>query len=328
MITSTRCMRLLVFFALTLMSALPVAGQDASYPRRPIHLVVPYTAGGATDVLGRIVAESLSSRIGQPVVVENKPGAGAVLATALVAKAAPDGYTLLFGTLAHSINATLNKNLPFDPVNDFEFIGKIGQLSFAVIVNPELGVTDLASLVNLLRASPGKYQFASAGVGTPMHLGAELLKHLTKTDALHVPYRGESAALIDLLGGRVAFMLCSIPTCASRIQDGSIKAMAVTSLQRAAQAPAVPTGSEAGVPGLETYSWFFIAAPKGTSPGIVARLSSALNDVLQDEQFRKRVVAMGTETDLRSTPQATKAYVQSEIDKWRPIIRATGASAE
>ena len=313
---------------LALIAALPAAAQDSSYPRRAIHLVVPYTAGGATDVLARIVAESLSSRLGQPMIVENKPGAGAVLATGQVAKAAPDGYTLLFGTLAHSINASLNKSLPYDPVNDFEFVGKIGQLSFAVVVNPELGVTDLGSLVGLMRTSPGKYQFASAGVGTPMHLGAELLKHLTKTDAVHVPYRGESAALTDLLGGRLAFMLCSIPTCASRIQDGSIKAVAVTSANRVSQTPMVPTGCEAGVPGFETYSWFFIAAPKGTSRAIVGRLSGALNDVLQDGPFRNRVAAMGTETDPRSTPEATKAYVQSEIDKWRPIVRATGASAE
>jgi tripartite-type tricarboxylate transporter receptor subunit TctC len=260
--------------------------------------------------------------------VENKPGAGTVLATVQVAQAAPDGYTLLFSTLAHSINATLSKKLPFDPVNDFEFVGKIGQLSFAVIVSPELPVTDLASLVALLRKNPGKYQFGSSGIGSPMHLGGELLKHLTGTDVAHVPYRGESAALTDLLGGRFAYMLCSIPTCASRIQDGSIKAVAVTSPARAPQAPRVPTGSEAGVPGLETYTWFFIAAPKGTPPAIVGRLSAVLNDLLQDGKFTSRVAAMGTETDARSTPQATKAFVQSEIDKWRPIIRATGATAE
>jgi tripartite-type tricarboxylate transporter receptor subunit TctC len=316
--------RLLLGFAVVL----PALAQDGSYPRRPIHLVVPYTAGGATDVLARIVADSMSGRLGQPMIVENRPGAGAVLATGQVAQAAPDGYTLLFATLAHSINATLNKKLPFDPVNDFEFVGKVGQLTFAVIVNPAIGAADLGSLVKLMRANPGKYQFTSSGVGTPMHLGAELLQQLTGTQAMHIPTKGETVALTDLLGGRVAFMLCSITTCASRIQDGSIKALAVTSATRSPQVPNVPSAAEAGVPGLETYSWFIIVAPKGTSNAVIARLSGALNDVLKDAQARSRIGVIGVDTDRSSTPEGTKAYVQSEIDKWRPIIRATGATAE
>jgi tripartite-type tricarboxylate transporter receptor subunit TctC len=287
---------------------------------------VPYTAGGATDVLARIVAESVATRVGQPMIVENRPGAGAVLATGQVAKAVPDGYTLLFATLAHSINASLNKSLPFDPVNDFEFVGKVGQLTFAIIVNPAVGASDLGTLVKLMRANPDKYQFTSAGVGTPMHLGAELLKQLTGTQAMHIPTKGETVALTDLLGGRVAFMLCSITTCAARIQDGSIKALAVTSATRSPQVPNVPTAAEAGVPGLETYSWFIIAAPKGTPNGVITRLSGALNEVLKDDKVRARVAAMGIETDRSSTPDGTKKYVQSEIDKWRPIVRATGAA--
>lgn len=313
---------------LVLAIALPAAAQEPQYPQRAVRLVIPYTAGGATDVLARIVAESLTSRLGQPMVPENRPGGGAVLATAQVARVAPDGYTLLFTTLAHSINATLNKNLPFDPVNDFEFIGKVGQLTFAIIVNPALGAGDLASLVNLMRASPGKYQFSSAGIGSPMHLGGELLKHLTRTDAMHIPTKGETVALSDLLGGRVAFMLCSITTCASRIQDGSIKAVAVTSASRSPQVPNVPTAAEAGVPGLETYTWFIVAAPKGTPNNVVARVSAALNDVLQDAKVRGRIAAMGMEADRSSTPERTKAYVQSEIEKWRPIILTVKAATD
>ena len=308
--------------------ALPAGARDPAYPARAVHLVVPYTAGGATDVLARIVAESMSTRLGQPMIVENKPGAGSSLATGQVAKAAPDGYTLLFGTLAHSINATLNKNLSFDPLNDFEFVGKVGQLSFAVMVNPALGVTDLNGLVAVLRANPGKYQFGSAGVGSPMHVGGELLKHLTQTDAGHVPYRGESAALTDLLGGQIAFMLCAVPTCAARIQDGSMKALGVTSATRSSRIPNVPTTAEAGVPGFETYSWFMLAAPKGTPRSVIERLNVALNAMLQDAEFRSRVAVMGIDADLRSTPDATRAYVKSEIDKWRPIVRATGATVD
>ncbi len=317
-----------VFTVLALATALPVAGQEPQYPQRAVRLVIPYTAGGATDVLARIVAESLANRLGQPVVPENRPGGGAVLATAQVARVAPDGYTLLFTTAAHSINATLNKNLPFDPINDFEFVGKVGQLTFAIIVNPALGATDLGSLVNLMRANPGKLQFSSAGIGSPMHLGGELLKHLTRTDAMHIPTKGETVALTDLLGGRVAFMLCSIPTCASRIQDGSIKALAVTSASRSPQVPNVPTTAEAGVPGVEAYSWFIIAAPRGTPNDVVVRLSAALNDVLQDSKVQSRASAMGIEVDRSSTPERTKAHVQSEIEKWRPIILAVKAGSQ
>jgi tripartite-type tricarboxylate transporter receptor subunit TctC len=301
----------------------PALAQD--YPTRAVQLVIPYTAGGATDVLGRILAEHLSTRLGQRVVPENRPGAAAVLATGQVARANPDGYTLLFGTLAHSLNATMNPNLPYDPVNDFEFVGKIGQLSFFVITNPQLKVGNLGELVSLMRSQPGKLQFASAGVGTPMHLGGELLKQITKTEAIHVPYRGESAALTDLIGGHVSFMLCSVTTCAPRLQDGTIKALSVTSPKRAPQAPALPTGSEAGVPGMETYSWFFVAAPKGTPAAIVNRLDRELNAILKDEKFTTRVHAMGIDTDSSSTPAGTRALVQSEIDKWRPVILSTGA---
>lgn len=319
--------RFLGQLALGLASALaaaPAAAQD--YPRRPVQLVIPYTAGGATDVLARMVADGLSTRLGQRVVPENKPGAGAVLATGLVARATPDGYTLLFGTLAHSLNATMTPNLPFDPVNDFEFIGKIGQLSFIVVTNPKLQVNDLQGLIALMRSQPGKLQYGSAGVGTPMHLGGELLKHVTNTSAVHVPYRGESAALADLIGGHVNFMLCSVTTCAPRLADGTLKPLSVTSANRSPLAPALPTAAEAGVPGTETYSWFFIAAPKGTPPAVVARLDRALNEVLADGSFKSKALGMGIETEASSSPAAVKALVQAEIDKWRPIIKATGAT--
>jgi tripartite-type tricarboxylate transporter receptor subunit TctC len=323
-----RLMRALALATIGIAGTLPALAQNAAYPTRPVHLVVPYAPGGATDVLARIVAEAMSAKLGQPVVIDNKPGAGTVLASDIVSKTTPDGYTLLFGTLAHSINATLNRKLPFDPLNDFEFVGKIGQLTFAVMVNPALGANDLRALVALLRANPGKYAFGSAGIGSPMHVGGELMKHLTRTDAPHVPYKGESAALTDLLGGRTAFMLCAVPTCAPRIEDGSMKALAVTSATRSSRLPNVPTTAEAGVPGFETYSWFMITAPKGTPRSIVDRLSAALNAVLQDAAFKNRVAAMGIETDAQSTPEGTRAFVRSEIDKWRPIVQATGASVD
>ena len=317
-------MRLLVSIGIAALTAGAGAVHAQDYPTRPVQLVIPYTAGGATDVLARIVAENLTTRLGQRVVPENRPGAGAVLATGQVARAPADGYTLLFGTLAHALNATMNPKLPFDPVNDFEFVGKIGQLSFIVVTHPSLKVNDLQGLVEVMRKDPGKLQFASAGIGSPMHLGGEMLKHLTKTDAVHVPYKGESAALTDLIGGHVNFMLCSVTTCAPRLADGTIKPLSLTAAARSPVVPGLPTGAEAGFPGTETYSWFFIAAPKGTPAAVVSRLDRAINDMLADEKFRQRAQGMGIDIDARSTPAGTKQLVQAEIDRWRPIIKAIG----
>ncbi len=302
--------------------------QSPDYPRRPVHLLVPYVAGGATDVFARIVAEAMSTRIGQPMVVENKPGGGTVMATGMVAKGTPDGYTLLLSTLVHSINASLHKSLPYDPIGDFEFVGKFGQLTFMVMVQRELGVDDLSGLLALMRANPTKYQYGSAGVGSPMHLGVELLKSIAKVNAAHVPYKGESAVLNDLLGGRIAFMLCSVPTCGPRLKDGAIKALALTAATRSPLVPNVPSAPEAGVPGFETYTWFMIAAPKGTPRAIVERLSRAINDVLQDANLRTRMAGLGIDADSTSSPEGTRAHVQREIEKWRPIVVSTGATTD
>jgi tripartite-type tricarboxylate transporter receptor subunit TctC len=302
--------------------------QGTDYPRRPVHLLVPYVAGGATDVFARIVAEAMSSRIGQPMVVENRPGGGTVMATGIVAKAATDGYTLLFTTLVHSINASLFKSLPYDPMNDFEFVGKFGQLTFAIVVHREFAANDLNGLLALLRTNPAKHPYGSAGVGSPMHLGVELLKSLSRVDSAHVPYKGEAAVLNDLLGGRIAFMLCSVPTCGPRIRDGSVKALVLAAATRSSLVPNVPSAPETGVPGFETYTWFMIAAPKGMPRAIVDRLSRAINDVLQDQNVRTRMAGMGIDADASSSPEGTRTHVQREIDKWRPIVVSTGATTD
>lgn len=314
--------------AMAVLGAVAAPARAEEYPTKPVQLVIPYTAGGGTDVLARIVAEKLSASLGQRVVPENRPGAGTALAAGLVARAAPDGYTLLFGTMAHALNATMNPNLSFDSVNDFAFVGKVGQIALLVVTNPKLKVNDLKGLVAQMRSQPGKAQFGSAGIGTPMHLGGELLKQVTMTHAVHVPYKGESTALTDLLGGQITFMLCSLTTCAPRAQDGSLKALAVTATHRSPLAPSVPTVGEAGFPGAEVNTWFFVAAPKGTPAAVVAKLSTALNAVMADPAFKTRVQAMGVEVERHTTPEATQTLVQSEINKWRPIITATGAQAQ
>ena len=197
-----------------------------------------------------------------------------------------------------------------------------------VMVQRELGVDDLNGLHALMRANPTKYQYGSAGVGSPMHLGVELLKSIAKVDAAHVPYKGESAVLNDLLGGRIAFMLCSVPTCGPRLKDGAIKALVLSATTRSALVPNVPSAPEAGVPGFETYTWFMIAAPKGTPRVIVDRLSRAINDVLQDANVRTRMAGLGIDADSTSSPEGTRAHVQREIEKWRPIVIATGATTD
>lgn len=307
---------------LGLVAALPARAQ--SYPTQPIQLVIPYVTGGGADILARAVAERLSARLGQPVIPENKPGAATMLASGQVARAAPNGYTLLIGTLAHSLNAVLQPKLPYDPVNDYEFIGKVGNFGFVLVTTPKSGINDLRGLVGQMQAKPGQLRFGSAGIGSPMHLGGEFLKYLSKTDAVHVPYKGEGAALTDLLGGHIDFMLCTVSTCASRVLDGSLKALATSSPTRMSMVPNIPTSAEAGLPGYEIYTWVFLAAPKGTPAAVVQRLDRALNEVLADEEFRARVTTMGIQLEPRSSPAAAKQLVQSEIDKWRPVIKASG----
>lgn len=304
------------------------AAHAQDYPSRPIQLVIPYVAGGGSDALARVLAAELGARLGQPVVPENKPGAATMLAAGQVARSAPDGYTLLIGTMAHSLAPLTHAQMAYDAVNDFEFIGKVGHFGFLVVTRPQLKVNDLQGLVDLMRAQPGKLQFGSAGMGSPMHLGGEYLKYLAKADAVHVPYKGEGAALIDLLGGHIDFMLCTVATCAQRVRDGAIKALAVPSPRRSPLAPAVPTTAEAGLPAYQIYTWVFLAAPRGTPPAIVQRLNKALNEALADGKFRSRVTAMGVDLESSSSPAAMKALVQSEIDKWRPIVKASGMTAE
>jgi len=299
-----------------------VNAQD--YPQRPVHLVIPYAAGGAGDVMGRLVAERLGAKLGQKVIPENRPGAGSVLAANHISESTPDGYKLYFGTLAHSLNATLVPKLPYDSVKDFEFIGKIGQVVFLVVTKPTLGAGNLPELEKMIQKNPGKFSFGSAGIGSPMHIGVELFKQLTQTDALHVPYQGESAALVGLLGGQVDLMLCTTTSCASRLTDGSLKALAVTAPSRSKLAPDIPTTTEAGLPDFQVYTWVFLAAAKNTPPHIIERLNVALNDVLADEDFKRRALAVGFETDTNSSPAAIQSLVISEIDKWKPVIRAAG----
>ncbi|WP_211949793.1 Bug family tripartite tricarboxylate transporter substrate binding protein [Cupriavidus yeoncheonensis] len=298
-----------------------------SYPKQPIRLVIPFTAGGGTDVAARIVAQYLAPRLGQPIVPENRGGASAAVGANVVAKSSPDGYTLLVGTATLAGNSVIpNANLPFDLINDFDFIGKLGRIDLLIVSNPKSKLNDLRDLVNLMRSNPDAVQFGSPGVGSPSHLGGELLKQLTKTHALHIPYKGESAGLNDLLGGQTTFQLCSAFVCAPRVRDGSLKALAVASKRRSSLVPTVPTTAEAGFPGVEADTWYFLAAPKGTPAPVIRKLTETLNATLSDESLKGRLQAIGVEADANN-PAAVRKDLQAEINKWRPVVKAAGITS-
>lgn len=315
------------------MAALPVTGFAApsfaqSYPDHPIKLIVPYLAGGATDVGVRVVAERMSKGLGQPIVIDNRPGAGVIVGTNAVAKADPDGYTLLMTTLAHPINITLQKKLPYDSIADFEPVALMGIINFILVVHPSSPVIDLPSLIKYLKDNPDKANYGSAGTGSPMHLGPELFKSLSGVQANHVPYRGEAAALNDMIGGRLTFMLSGTPTVAPHIQSGAVRALATPSPKRSSLVPDVPTTAEAGLPKWQTYSCIMMLAPKRTPHAIVERLNREANAAMASDEVKERLVKLGIDAVESSTPESTAQFIRDEAEKWAPIVKATGAQVE
>jgi tripartite-type tricarboxylate transporter receptor subunit TctC len=314
------------------MATLPLwsapAFAQASYPDRPIKVVVPYLAGGATDVGARVVAEQMAKGLGQPMVIDNRPGAGVIVGTNAVAKAEPDGYTVLITTLAHPINMSLHRKLPYDSIADFEPIALMGIINFILVVPPSLPVTDLASLIAYLRANPDKANYGSAGLGSPMHLGPELFKTLTGVQANHVPYRGEIAAVTDMLGGRLTFMLSGTPTIAPHVAAGEVRAIATPSPQRSSLLPNVPTTTEAGLPKWQTYSCIMMLAPKGTPRPVVDRLNREANAAMASNEVKSKLAKLGIDAVESSTPESTAKFIREEADKWAPIVQATGAQID
>jgi len=304
------------------------ASAQGTYPSHPIKVIVPYLAGGATDVGARAVAEQMAKGLGQPMVIDNRPGAGVIVGTNAVAKADPDGYTVLITTLAHPINITLQKKLPYDSIADFEPVALMGIINFILVVHPSSPVTDLASLVAYLKANPDKANYGSAGTGSPMHLGPELFKSLAGVEASHVPYRGEAAALNDMIGGRLTFMLSGTSTVASHIQAGSVRPLAIPSPKRSALLPQVPTTAEAGMPKWQTYSCIMMLAPKGTPRAIVDRLSREANAAMASDELKIRLAQLGIDAVESSTPETTAKFIRDEAEKWAPIVKATGAQIE
>jgi tripartite-type tricarboxylate transporter receptor subunit TctC len=313
--------------ALALLAALTIANAQ-DYPTRPITLVVPYAAGGGNDVMARIVGEKMSRTLGQQVVIENRPGAGGAVATRAVAKAAPDGYTLVIGgTGSLAVNPTLYANVGYDPRKDFAPVGLIGTSAMIVLVHPSVPAKSIPELIALAKKEPGKLNYASAGVGSGIHLGVVLFEMMADVKLTHVPYRGTGPALTDLIGGHVAMYFSSLPSAIGIAREGKVRALAVTGPKRSAIFPDVPTVAESGLPGFEAVLHYGIAAPAGTPQPIVAKLNAALREALAAPDTIERMAKDGTEP-LPSSPEEYAADIDREEKKWSEVVRKSGAKAE
>jgi len=308
--------------------ALLSAASAADYPARPITLVVPYAAGGGNDVMARLVAEKMSRSLGQQIVIENKGGAGGSIATRQVAKAAPDGYTLgLGGTGTHAINPTLYQNVGYDPRKDFAPVGLIATSALVVLVNTQVEAKSVAELIALAQREPGKLNYASAGVGSGIHLGAELFAAMAGIKLTHIPYKGSSPALTDLIGGHVAIYFSSLPPAIALIKEGKVRALAVTGPQRSPLLPELPTVAEAALPGYEAVLHYGIVAPAGTPRPIIDKLNAALTAALAQADVRERIVADGADL-LSTTPEEYAADIDREETKWSKVVKVSGAKVE
>jgi tripartite-type tricarboxylate transporter receptor subunit TctC len=321
-----RMIRTLIAAAMATLFAAGTAGAQ-DFPNRPVTLVIPFSAGGSTDLVGRLIAERMSAELGQPVVVENKGGAGGNLGAAQVAKATPDGYTILMGTVAtHALNPTLYKKMPYDPVTSFAPVSLLVIVPNVLVVHPDFPAKTTEELIALLKKDPDKYSYASSGNGTPLHLSGELFKSMAGVDMQHIPYQGAGPALIDVLSGQVPIMFDNLPSSTGHIKSGKLRALGVTTAKRAPSFPDLPAIAEA-VPGYETYTWNAVFAPAGTPPEVVAKLNAAANKALEDPKVQARLADFSA-VSVGSTPEELGEHVKKEIAKWAPIVKASGAQLD
>jgi tripartite-type tricarboxylate transporter receptor subunit TctC len=304
-----------------------VFAQLDAFPAKPIRIVVPFPPGGATDVAARLIATRMSEKWGQAVVIDNRAGAGGNVGSDIVAKSAPDGYTLVMGvTGSHAINTSLYSKMPYDPVADFIAISQVAVVPNVIVVHPSVPASTLAELVALARREPGKLNYASLGNGTAAHLGMEMLKSAAGIDITHVPYKGSAPAVSDLLAGQVQMMVDGLPSALPHIKAGKLRAIAITSLRRSPALPDLPTVAE-NYPGFYADAWSGLFAPKGTPPAVVDKLSVEVQRILRLPDVREKLAGLGADP-VGSTPAEFSAHVKREIDKWARVVKTSGAKVD
>ena len=325
---SNRLLRLLcTVFSLVLCASIAGAALAQSYPNKPIRIIVPAPAGGGSDLVTRIIGLKLAATFGQPVIIDNRGGAGGNIAAELAAKASPDGYTLVVVTSQLAINPSLYRNLSYDPVKDLMPITQIDEQAYILVVHPSVPVKTVKEFIALAKSKKGGITYSSGGIGSSTHLGMELLKTLAGFDAVHVPYKGTGPAMIDLIGGQVDASIPTMPGGLPHVRSGKVKALAVTSLKRSALLPDVPTVSESGFPGYEVTGWKGLLAPVGTPREVVAKLYEEVSRSLKLSNVRDRMAGIG-EDPVGSTPEEFAAYIKAEIVKWAKVVKQSGARAD
>ena len=300
---------------------------QANYPDKPVRFVVPYPPGGGTDVIARIVQDRFQALLGQPIIIDNKGGAGGSVGSELAARAAPDGYTVLFTLSSHTINPAIYPKLSFDTIKDFESIGTVASLPQILVANPQVPANTVAELVALAKAKPELLAYASVGNGSPGHLAGELFKLRTGTQMTHIPYRGGGPAVTDVISGQVPLLWVSIPAAAQFVKAGKLKALAVSTLKRSAAFPDVPTVQETGVPDFEVDSWYAMFVPARTPQPVIDRLNRALNTIVAEPGIRDKLLAQGAE-GVGGTPQTLTRIVAAEIPKWAKLAKDANIKAD
>ncbi len=301
----------------------PRLARAAQYPSRPIRVIVPYAPGGAPDVLTRALSQELSESLGQPLVIDNKPGASGMIGAAMVARAPADGYTLLVNASIHVINPSLYSKVEFDAMNDLTPVTQLSSAPLILVVNNDLPVTSVRELIAYAKVNPGKVNYASSGNGASNHLAAELFKKMSGAPMNHIPYKGSAAAMTDLMGGHVQVAFDSLPSALPHVKAGKLRALAVTGPQRSFAVPDLPTVAEAGVPGFDVGTWYGVWVPRSTPNELVNRLADEISKALKRPEVRERYLALGN-TPVGSTPAQFAALCQQEFEKWARVVRDTG----
>ena len=310
-----------------LAATLPQQVLAQSYPNKPIKFVVGFAPGGATDVIGRLMAKKIGDALGQPIIIENRAGGSSNIGAEVVARAVPDGYTFYVCAITSAINVSLFPKLAFDFARDFEPVALFANVPNILVVHPSVPAKTVKELIDYARAQPGKLSYASSGAGTSIHLSGELFKMLAKVDMVHIPYKGSAPAITDMIGGQVQVMFDNMPSALPHVKAGKLRALAVTSAQRSPSAPEVPTMGEAGVAGFDVQSWFGLVAPKGTPKDIIARLNAESVKALATADIKERFMELGAVPGPMS-PEAFGDYIRSEIIRWSEVVKVSGAKVE